>query len=56
MRCPFCRADNDRVIDSRAGDDGASIRRRRECLSCKKRFTTYERFERQFLAVIKKDG
>ncbi len=56
MRCPFCRADNDRVIDSRAGDDGASIRRRRECLSCKKRFTTYERFERQFLAVVKKDG
>ena len=56
MRCPFCRTDNDRVIDSRAGDDGASIRRRRECLSCKKRFTTYERFERQFLAVVKKDG
>ena len=56
MRCPFCRSDNDRVIDSRAGDDGASIRRRRECLSCKKRFTTYERFERQFLAVVKKDG
>lgn len=56
MRCPFCRIDNDRVIDSRASDDGASIRRRRECLSCKKRFTTYERFERQFLAVVKKDG
>ena len=56
MRCPFCRTDNDRVIDSRAGDDGASIRRRRECLSCRKRFTTYERFERQFLAVVKKNG
>ncbi|MEO1990566.1 MAG: transcriptional regulator NrdR [Pirellulales bacterium] len=56
MRCPFCRIDNDRVIDSRAGDDGASIRRRRECVECKKRFTTYERVERQMLAVVKKDG
>jgi transcriptional repressor NrdR len=56
MRCPFCRIDNDRVIDSRAGDDGASIRRRRECLACRRRFTTYERVERQFLAVVKKDG
>lgn len=56
MRCPFCRTDNDRVIDSRAGDDGASIRRRRECLGCRKRFTTYERVERQLLAVVKKGG
>jgi transcriptional repressor NrdR len=56
MRCPFCRVDNDRVIDSRAGDDGTSIRRRRECLDCKKRFTTYERVERQMLAVVKKGG
>ena len=56
MRCPFCRADNDRVIDSRAGDDGASIRRRRECLSCRRRFTTYERIERQLLTVVKKGG
>jgi transcriptional repressor NrdR len=56
MRCPFCRVDNDRVIDSRAGDDGASIRRRRECLSCRRRFTTYERVERQLLAVVKKEG
>ncbi len=56
MRCPFCRVDNDRVIDSRAGDDGASIRRRRECLNCKKRFTTYERVERQMLSVVKKGG
>jgi len=56
MRCPFCRADNDRVIDSRAGDDGASIRRRRECLGCRRRFTTYERLERQFLTVVKKGG
>ncbi|MFM8635599.1 MAG: transcriptional regulator NrdR [Planctomycetia bacterium] len=56
MRCPFCRVDNDRVIDSRAGDDGASIRRRRECLGCRKRFTTYERVERQLLSVVKKGG
>jgi transcriptional repressor NrdR len=40
MRCPFCRLDNDRVIDSRAGDDGTTIRRRRECLACRRRFTT----------------
>ncbi len=56
MRCPFCRADNDRVIDSRAGDDGASIRRRRECVGCRRRFTTYERVERQLLYVVKKGG
>jgi transcriptional repressor NrdR len=56
MRCPFCRIDNDRVIDSRAGDDGASIRRRRECLACRRRFTTYERIERQLLSVVKKGG
>ena len=56
MRCPICRADNDRVIDSRAGDDGATIRRRRECLDCRRRFTTYERVERQPLTVVKKGG
>ncbi len=56
MRCPFCRADNDRVIDSRAGDDGGSIRRRRECVNCRRRFTTYERIERHLLTVVKKDG
>jgi len=56
MRCPFCRADNDRVIDSRAGDDGTSIRRRRECVGCRRRFTTYERVERQLLTVVKKGG
>jgi len=56
MRCPFCRTDNDRVIDSRAGEDGGSIRRRRECLACRRRFTTYERVERQLLVVIKKGG
>ena len=56
MRCPFCRIDNDRVIDSRAGDDGTSIRRRRECVGFRRRFTTYERVERQLLSVIKKGG
>jgi transcriptional repressor NrdR len=56
MRCPFCRQDSDRVVDSRSGEDGATIRRRRECLLCKKRFTTYERVEENPLRVIKKDG
>ena len=56
MRCPFCRSDNDRVIESRSGDDGATIRRRRECLACRRRFTTYERVERQLLTVVKKEG
>ncbi|MFM7076805.1 MAG: transcriptional regulator NrdR [Planctomycetaceae bacterium] len=56
MRCPFCRTDNDRVIDSRSIDDGANIRRRRECLACRRRFTTYERVERQLLSVVKKGG
>ena len=55
MRCPFCHQDNDRVIDSRASEDGEAIRRRRECLSCFRRFTTYERVEGG-LKVIKKDG
>ena len=56
MRCPFCRKDNDRVVDSRSGEDGLTIRRRRECLACKRRFTTYERVEETPLRVIKKDG
>ena len=56
MRCPFCRAEDDKVVDSRAGDDGASIRRRRECLACRRRYTTYERIERQSLTVLKKGG
>lgn len=56
MRCPFCRVDNDRVIDSRASEDGFSIRRRRECLSCKRRYTTYERVEEMEIKVVKKDG
>ncbi len=55
MKCPFCHADNDRVIDSRASEDGEVIRRRRECLGCLRRFTTYERVEGG-LKVIKKDG
>ena len=55
--CPYCAADNDKVIDSRASDGGLVIRRRRECLVCGKRFTTYERVEKTSrLAVVKKDG
>src|SRR5262245_26125001 len=55
--CPYCAADNDKVIDSRASDGGVVIRRRRECLACSKRFTTYERVEKTSrLAVVKKDG
>lgn len=56
MNCPFCRVDNDRVIDSRASQDGFAIRRRRECVECGRRFTTYERIEESPLRVIKKDG
>ncbi|HUE73408.1 MAG TPA: transcriptional regulator NrdR [Pirellulaceae bacterium] len=56
MRCPSCRTDNDRVIDSRARGEGFVIRRRRECLSCKRRFTTYERLEEFEIKVVKKDG
>ncbi len=57
MRCPFCDADQDKVIDSRASDGGPVIRRRRECLKCSRRFTTYERIEETVrLMVIKKDG
>lgn len=56
MKCPFCQVDNDRVIDSRTSEDGYAIRRRRECLDCKKRFTTYERIEELAVKVVKKDG
>ncbi|MCC9608792.1 transcriptional regulator NrdR [Blastopirellula sp. JC732] len=56
MRCPFCRTDNDKVIDSRASQDGFSIRRRRECLGCKRRYTTYERVEEMSIKIIKKDN
>ena len=56
MKCPFCGATESKVIDSRPASEGAMIRRRRECLTCKKRFTTYESIERLPLVVIKKDG
>jgi transcriptional repressor NrdR len=56
MRCPYCKQDDDRVIDSRAAEDGLSIRRRRECNHCAKRFTSYERIEELPLYVIKKSG
>lgn len=56
MKCPYCRKDNDRVIDSRASQDSFAIRRRRECLSCKRRYTTYERIEEPAIKVVKKDG
>ncbi len=56
MRCPFCANLESKVIDSRPADEGASIRRRRECLSCRKRFTTYETVESLPLVVVKKDG
>ena len=56
MKCPFCHVDNDRVIDSRAHQDGFAIRRRRECSGCKRRYTTYERLEELPLKVIKKDA
>lgn len=56
MRCPYCKNDNDRVIDSRSSTDGFAIRRRRECLLCNRRFTTYERTEEAPLRVVKKDG
>ena len=45
VRCPYCRADDDKVVDSRPADEGAAVRRRRECLACGRRFTTYERVE-----------
>ena len=56
MRCPFCGFSESKVVDSRPAEEGATIRRRRECLSCQKRFTTYEIMERLPLIVIKKDG
>ena len=55
MRCPFCYVDDTRVIDSRPADDGCSIRRRRQCDACGRRFTTYEKVETIPLIVIKKD-
>lgn len=56
MRCPKCGNIEDKVIDSRTWKDGAVIRRRRECLSCNARFTTYEEIEREDLKVVKRDG
>ena len=56
MRCPFCGFLESKVIDSREGKKGISIRRRRECLSCKRRFTTYEKIEEIPYMVVKKDG
>jgi transcriptional repressor NrdR len=56
MKCPFCKEDSDKVIDSRSSDGGRVIRRRRECLACERRFTTYERISESFrLFVVKKD-
>ena len=56
MRCPFCAEENSKVIDSRTFSDGRAIRRRRECMSCSKRFTTYETIEVIGITVMKKDG
>lgn len=58
MRCPYCGMENSRVVESRAGEDGSTIRRRRECanLDCGRRFTTYERIEQRPLMVVKKDS
>ncbi len=56
MKCPRCKQDNDRVVDSRAASDGSAIRRRRECLDCYLRYTTYERVEDTPLRVVKKSG
>ena len=56
MKCPFCQEDNDRVIDSRASQDGFATRRRRECLRCGQRYTTYERVEGPGAKIVKKDG
>ena len=56
MKCPFCSCSEDRVIDSRSSNEDRSVRRRRECIKCKKRFTTYEYIEEVPLMVIKKDG
>lgn len=56
MKCPFCAHPESKVVDSRPADEGSSIRRRRECLACHKRFTTYETMESLPLMVVKKDG
>jgi transcriptional repressor NrdR len=56
MRCPKCGGQDDKVVDSRASREGATIRRRRECITCGHRFTTYEEVERENLMVLKRDG
>jgi len=57
VRCPFCKDDRDKVVDSRSSDAGRVIRRRRQCLACKRRFTTYEKISESFkLSVVKKDS
>jgi len=56
MRCPYCGSEEDHVVDSRPTQEGKAIRRRRECLRCGRRFTTFERYEERPLMVIKKDG
>ena len=56
MKCPFCGANEDKVIDSREASDAGAIRRRRECIKCQRRFTTYERLEESPLLVVKRDG
>ena len=57
MRCPFCKSDDDKVVDSRSSDEERVVRRRRQCLACSRRFTTYERVEDIVkLTVVKKDG
>lgn len=56
VRCPHCSSQDDKVVDSRASEDGAAIRRRRECLSCGRRFTTYERLDEVPFTVVKRSG
>jgi transcriptional repressor NrdR len=56
MQCPFCKKDNDRVVDSRTSENGRVTRRRRECIECERRYTSYERVEETPLRVMKKDG
>ena len=56
MKCPFCKSDDTRVVDSRASADGFAIRRRRECLGCGRRYTTYERIEESPIRVVKKES
>lgn len=56
MRCPYCQEEDSKVIDSRSADEGGTIRRRRQCTSCNRRFTTYERYEEKPFVVVKKEG